>query len=90
MSATDQPSGPYRWAVLFGVWLVYFSFGLAIASMAPLVSEITGDLGISNAAMGAILGAWQLTYIAAFDIPRSAVISLTRGAMEAMARPNEK
>ena len=60
-----ETSHPYRWAVLFGVWLIYFSFGLAIASMAPLVAEITRDLGISNASMGAVLGAWQLTYIAA-------------------------
>ncbi len=42
---------------------MYFSFGLAIASTAPLVSTITTDLGITYGAMGAVLGAWQLIYI---------------------------
>ncbi|MCR9125595.1 MAG: MFS transporter [Rhodobacteraceae bacterium] len=54
-----------RWVMLGGVWLIYFCFGLTIASMAPLVSLIAADLGASNAAMGAVLGAWPLTYIAA-------------------------
>lgn len=66
MSAHENEARhPYRWAVLFGVWLMYFSFGLSIASMGPLVNEISADLGISRTAMGAVLGAWQLTYIAA-------------------------
>ena len=51
--------------VLFGVWLIYFSFGLCIASMGPLVTEIAVDLDASRSSMGAVLGAWQLTYIAA-------------------------
>ncbi len=55
---TDTPH-PYRWIVLFGVWLMYFSFGLCIASMAPLVTEIAADLGASRSGMGATLGAWQ-------------------------------
>lgn len=54
-----------RWLFLFGVWLVYFCFGVTIASMAPLVTPISEDLGIGNAMMGAILGAWPLLYIAA-------------------------
>jgi len=58
------PPQPYRWTVLGGVWLVYFSFGLTVSSMAPLVGAITGSLGIGNAQMGIILGAWQLIYIA--------------------------
>ena len=63
-SSTDTPH-PYRWVVLFGVWLMYFSFGLCIASMGPLIKEISTDLGVSRSAMGAVLGAWQLTYILA-------------------------
>ncbi|MDA0788642.1 MAG: MFS transporter [Proteobacteria bacterium] len=55
----------YRWVLLFGVWLLYLSFGLVATSMAPLVRQIESDLGISHAAMGSIMGAWQLTYIAA-------------------------
>jgi len=54
---------PFRWAMLGGVWLIYFSFGLLAASMAPLVATISTDLAISNTAMGSILGAWPLVYI---------------------------
>ena len=54
-----------RWLFLFGVWLIYFSFGVTIASMAPLVTPISADLSIGSAMMGAILGAWPLVYIAA-------------------------
>lgn len=54
-----------RWLLLAGVWLVYFCFGMSIASLAPLVGPITRELGISNTFMGAVLGAWPLVYIAA-------------------------
>ena len=54
---------PFRWAMLGGVWLIYFSFGLLAASMPPLIAPITADLAISNTAMGSILGAWPLVYI---------------------------
>lgn len=67
MMTTDEPDRPhaYRWVVLFGVWLMYLSFGLSIASLAPLVNEIQADLGVSKSAMGTVMGAWQLTYILA-------------------------
>lgn len=52
-----------RWLLLFGVWLLYGSFGLVASSLAPLVGEITRDLNITNAAMGTTMGAWQLVYI---------------------------
>ena len=48
---------PYRWMMLFGVWLLYFGFGLTASSLAPLVRPITSDLQMSYAAMGAVLGA---------------------------------
>ena len=51
--------------MLAGIWLVYFSFGLTIAAMAPLVPRIEADLGLTHAAMGGIMGAWPLVYIAA-------------------------
>ena len=50
----------FRWFILFGVWLIYFSFGVAIASMAPMVAPISADLGAGNTLMGGILGAWPL------------------------------
>ena len=54
-----------RWLVLAGVWLLYFSFGLNLASLAPLVTFIEADLQMSHSAMGAVLGVWQLVYIVA-------------------------
>jgi cyanate permease len=54
-----------RWLVLAGVWGLYTSFGLVATSIAPLVPLIEADLGLSHAAMGSIMGAWQLVYIGA-------------------------
>jgi CP family cyanate transporter-like MFS transporter len=55
---------PFRWAVLGGVWLLYFSFGLNVTAMAPLLQFVREDLGLDNAQLGLILGAWPLIYIA--------------------------
>lgn len=60
-----QAPGPGRWAILGGVWLIYFCFGVTIAAMAPLVAPISAALGIGNAMMGLILGVWPLVYIGA-------------------------
>ncbi|MGB7299651.1 MAG: MFS transporter [Burkholderiaceae bacterium] len=57
-------AGGLRWAMLAGVWLIYCAFGLVAASLAPLVALVVRDLQLSHAAMGSILGAWQLVYIA--------------------------
>ncbi|MEQ8663009.1 MAG: MFS transporter [Gammaproteobacteria bacterium] len=65
MSDPSAESSPLRWLVLFGVWFVYLCFGLIATSIAPLVAEIERDLGMSHAAMGGVMGAWQLVYIAA-------------------------
>mgnify|MGYP001191146340 FL=1 len=66
-TATDgivaEPPHPYRWAMLWGVWLLYFAFALAIASMAPLVYKLMADLNMHRGEMGTVLAAWQLTYI---------------------------
>jgi cyanate permease len=51
--------------LLGGVWLLYCAFGLTTTVMAPLVPAIKGALGLSDTAMGAVLGAWPLVYIAA-------------------------
>ncbi|MEM6623773.1 MAG: MFS transporter [Pseudomonadota bacterium] len=74
---------PYRWVVLFGVWLMYFSFGLCIASMAPMVTEIAADLQADPGGMGAVLGAWQLVYIAA-ALPLGALMDRTGVALGLM------
>lgn len=52
-----------RWVLLGGLWLVYASFGLVAGSVAPLISPIREDLGLSQSAMGSILGAWPLVYL---------------------------
>ena len=57
------PPHPYRWTMLAGVWLLYFAFAVASASMAPLVYRLMADLGMHRGEMGTVLAAWQLTYI---------------------------
>ncbi|MFT4560275.1 MAG: CP family cyanate transporter-like MFS transporter [Gammaproteobacteria bacterium] len=56
---------PQRWLVLLGVWVIYAAFGLIATSLAPLVDRIELDLDIGHTAMGSIMGAWQLVFIAA-------------------------
>ncbi len=52
-----------RWLLLAGVWGLYASFGLVASCLSPLVSVVERELGISHAAMGSVLGAWQLIYM---------------------------
>ena len=59
--------------MLFGVWFVYTCFGMAVYSTAPLVEPIARDLDLSLGAMGAIMGAWPLVYIA-MAIPAGALL----------------
>ncbi|MGI9524169.1 MAG: MFS transporter [Hyphomicrobiaceae bacterium] len=61
----DRSRDPFRWLVLFGVWLIYCSFGIVIVSLAPLVPEIMQDLAVSHTMMGAIFGSWQVAFIIA-------------------------
>ncbi len=58
------PEHPYRWAMLAAVCLLYYCFGLTVASMAPIVGVVTREFGLSHGAMGSILGAWPLVFIA--------------------------
>ena len=46
---------PLRWAVLAGVWLAYYCFGLTIVTLAPLVAEISTDLGVTDPASGPVV-----------------------------------
>ena len=55
----------HRWLLLFGVWLLYGSFGLIAASLAPIAALVIEDLKMTHAEMGLAMGAWQLVYIAA-------------------------
>lgn len=42
---------------------VYYSFGLVVMSLPPMVTVVRTDLGISRGAMGFALGAWALIYV---------------------------
>jgi len=55
--------GIVRWLLLAGVWGLYASFGLVASCLSPLVAEVERELDISHAAMGSVLGAWQLVYM---------------------------
>jgi MFS transporter, CP family, cyanate transporter len=86
-SASDTEAHPHRWAMLGGVWMVYFCFGATAAAIAPLVSRITTELNLTYTQMGSILGAWQFVYIGA-AIPCGALLDrlgarrgLTLGAL---------
>lgn len=54
-----------RWLLLSGLWLCYFAFGAIATSFAPLVVPVQSELGLSHAALGSIMGAWQFVYIGA-------------------------
>ncbi len=62
--SADPAVGHFRWLLLFGVWILYFAFGLTLVAMAPLIGAIRADLNLSDGAMGLVLGAWPLIYIA--------------------------
>ena len=63
----------YRWMMLAGVWLAYGSFGLVSGAIPPLIGSVSEDLNLSRAAMGSIMGAWPLVYIA-MAVPAGALI----------------
>jgi len=52
-----------RWVMLGGLIGVYFSFGVVVASIAPMLDLVRADVGASRAQMGFILGAWALLFI---------------------------
>lgn len=61
--SADLADDPKRWLVLTGIWLLYFSFGLGVFSLAPLVQPIMHDLNLNHSEMGAVLGTWQFVYL---------------------------
>ena len=83
--------------LLGALWMVYFSFGLAVFSMAPLVETIREDLDMSKGAMGTVLGAWPLVFLVAalpagtvvdrFGLRRSLGIATVIISISALLRP---
>ncbi len=53
----------YRWMMLALLCLGYGSFGLVSASLAPLLSPILSDTGMTRSQMGIVLGSWQFVYL---------------------------
>lgn len=58
----------HRWVVFGGLVAVYFSFGVAVAAIAPMLTVVREDLGATRGEMGLALGAWALIYIATAPI----------------------
>jgi len=52
-----------RWLLLAGVWAMYVAFGLVVASLAPVLTPLGEDLGLSKSRLGAILGTWPAVFI---------------------------
>ena len=60
---SDEAPSSYRWIILTLAWIVYFSFGLVLASIPPLVNIIAADLSLTYSEMGVILGGVIVMYI---------------------------
>lgn len=50
--------------MLVGLWAAYASFGLVSGGIPPLIGIVSRDLDLSRSAMGTVLSAWPLIYIA--------------------------
>ncbi|MEM8706720.1 MAG: MFS transporter [Actinomycetota bacterium] len=53
----------HRWIVFGAMAGVYTTFGIAVAAIAPMLTVVREDLGVSRGAMGFALGAWAMIYI---------------------------
>lgn len=67
MQASPVEPVPVRdqanWGMLALGWTIYFSFGMVMASLVPLVSILRAELDLSYTQLGIILGAWQLVFM---------------------------
>ena len=52
-----------RWRMLILASMAYACFGLALASIPPLVDPIIADLSMTSGQMGMVLGVWQMVFI---------------------------
>jgi len=66
-TASEEPASvrdQANWGMLALGWMIYFSFGMGVASLVPLVSILRNELDISYTHIGVLLGAWQLVFMA--------------------------
>jgi cyanate permease len=61
--SSDEP--PPNWPQLALGWFLYFSFGMVVSSLVPIVTLLRQDLSLSYTEIGIVLGAWQFVYIGA-------------------------
>jgi len=66
-------SSRQKWVVLAGLWLAYCCFGLIQGGIPPLIGPVSDELHLGRSAMGSVLGAWPLIYVAT-SIPAGALI----------------
>lgn len=57
------PAPRHRWVAFGGLVAVYFSFGIGVAAIAPMLTLVREDLGASRGEMGLALGSWTMIYI---------------------------
>lgn len=69
----EGAASPYRWVMLALICLGYASFGVVQASIAPLITPILHDTGMTRSQMGVVLGSWQFVYLFV-AIPAGAII----------------
>jgi len=66
-TASEEPASvrdQANWSMLALGWMIYFSFGMGVVSLVPLVSILRDELDISYTHIGILLGAWQLVFMA--------------------------
>ena len=63
LRAESTAENPMRWRMLILASMAYACFGLALASIPPLVDPIIADLSMTSGQMGMVLGVWQMVFI---------------------------
>ena len=58
----EHPPEGRRWLLLAGIWAMYVAFGLVVSSLAPVLTPLAEDLGLSKSRLGAILGSWPAVF----------------------------
>ena len=72
-STIEPTTSSYRWVMLALICIAYGSFGIVQASIAPLITPILHDTGMTRSQMGVALGSWQFVYLFV-AIPAGAII----------------
>ena len=72
-TANEPAASPYRWVMLALICLAYGSFGMVQTAIAPLITPILHDTGMTRSQMGVALGSWQFVYLFA-AIPAGAIM----------------